>query len=348
LGFPLWQFRNFFFTSAKNWIDLKIIMKRTMNVLLAACLLFFHSNGQTVSGADSGFSYSARALSFLSSISPEKMKSLHFPFEDSFRIKWERLPGERRGLKLSQFDERQKILFHELMRVCLSTQGYLTITSIMFNEDIEQKVEPVLGRNEFWVEVFGDPRVNSFWSWKLEGHHLSLNFTFKGDKMISNSPFLMATNPSNSTTDSARAGLVILYKEEEMARGLVNSLTEQELKSAYSSRKKPDSVYGEQDKENIHVPDEGIYFDQLDKSQKILLKALVVEYFNNFNSSELMNVDEFCNKKLRFFYIGSREKGNPHYYRMENGKQMIEYENYGNHIHCFWRTTNDFGKELIK
>ena len=319
-----------------------------MIALLGACFLIFNSNGQTSIGMNPDFSYSARAQNFLSSIGPEKMKSLHFPFEDSLRGKWERLPGERRGMKLSQFDERQKILFHELMRVCLSTQGYLTITSIMFNEDIEQKVEPVLGRNEFWAEVFGDPQAGSFWAWKLEGHHLSLNFTFKGNKMISNSPFLMATNPSNSITDSARAGLVILYKEEEMARGLVNSLSDEELKLAYSNRKKPDSVYGEQDKENIRVPDEGIYFDQLDNGQKILLKALVVEYFNNFNASEIMNTDEFCNTKLRFFYIGSREKGKPHYYRMENGKQMIEYENYGNHIHCFWRTTNDFGKELIK
>jgi hypothetical protein len=32
---------------------------------------------------------------------------------------------------------------------------------------------------------------------------------------------------------------------------------------------------------------------------------------------------------------------------MENGKQIIEYENYDNHIHCFWRTDNDFGKAVI-
>jgi len=36
--------------------------------------------------------------------------------------------------------------------------------------------------------------------------------------MISNSPFLMSTNPANSITDSTRAGLIILYKEEEMGR----------------------------------------------------------------------------------------------------------------------------------
>jgi hypothetical protein len=319
----------------------------TKSTVAALCIWFvsFHSYGQKEMGNPG---YSVLAQHLLSSMDPDKMKLLHFPFHDSLRYRWERLPGQRQGLKLSEFDERQKISFHELLRNCLSTQGYLTVTSVMFNEDIEKKFEPVLGRNEFWMEIFGDPSANSFWAWKLEGHHLSLNFTFQGNRMISNSPFLVASNPSNSTTDTARAGLIILYKEEEIARALVNSLTDEQLKAGYSSRKKPDSVYGEQDKEKINVPNEGIYFDQLDQAQKFLMKTLASEYFNNFNAYEIIDLNAFCNKKLRFFFIGSKEKGNAHYYRMENERQMIEYENYGNHIHCFWRTSNDFGKELLR
>ncbi|MEP7144208.1 MAG: DUF3500 domain-containing protein, partial [Ferruginibacter sp.] len=237
---------------------------------------------------------------------------------------------------------------HELLRSCLSTQGYLTVTAVMFNEDIQQKFEPNLGRNEYWVEVFGNPSPANFWAWKLEGHHLSLNFTFEGNRMIANSPFLMSTNPSNSITDSARAGLVILYKEEEMGRELVNSLTAEQLKKGYNGRKKTDIVYSEKDKSKIVVPDEGIYFDELSREQQSLLQQLVAEYFANFNPGEVPSVKVFCNKKLRFFYVQSREKGKAHYYRFENGKQIIEYENYDNHIHCFWRTDNDFGKAVMK
>ena len=294
-----------------------------------------------------GVSYTNRAQKFLSSFQQDSLRFFHFPFTDSLRGKWERVPGLRQGLKLSLFSEQQKILLHELLRSCLSTQGYLTVTAIMFNEDIQKKFEPTLGRNEYWVEVFGEPSTSMFWGWKLEGHHLSLNFTFKGDEMISNSPFLMATNPSNSITDSARAGLIILYKEEEMARDLLNSLTAEQLKKAYSSRKKPDSVYSEQDKSRINVPDEGIYFSELSKAQQMQVKKLVAEYFNNFNPGEIISIDEFCNSHLRFFYMDSKIKGKAHYYRLESGKQIIEYENYDNHIHCFWRTENDFGKKSI-
>ena len=317
-------------------------MKKSIGLSVCLFCFSFASFEQTFNQP----SYINRVEKFLSCISKDSLAVVQFPFEDSMRMKWERLPGQRMGLKLAHFTETQKIAFHELMRSCLSTQGYLTVTAVMFNEDIQKKFEPTLGRNEYWVEVFGNPSANGFWSWKLEGHHLSLNFTFRGNQMISNSPFLMSTNPANSITDSARAGLIILYKEEELGRQLVNALTEAQLKKGYNSRKKTAIVYSEQDKNNIHVPDEGIYYDELDKDQQRLLKTLVMEYFNNFNPGEVPSVDDFCNKKLRFFYVDCREKGKPHYYRFENGQQIIEYENYDNHIHCFWRTDNDFGKKI--
>jgi len=315
-----------------------------MKKLFILCLSLFILN-KSFEQSFSVPTYIYRANKLLSSITKDSLPAFHFPFDDTLRTRWERLPGQRMGFKLSHFTETQKIALHELIRSCMSTQGYLTVTAVMFNEDIQKKFEPNLGRNEYWVELFGDPGDNNFWSWKLEGHHLSLNFTFKGNQMISNSPYLMSTNPANSITDSARAGLIILYKEEELGRQLVNSLSEEQLKKGYNSRKKTDIVYSEQDKYNIRVPNEGIYLSELNKDQQALLKELASEYFNNFNPGEVPSVNAFCNSKLRFFYVDSREKGKPHYYRLENGQQIIEYENYDNHIHCFWRTDNDFGKK---
>src|ERR1700722_14572091 len=110
-------------------------------------------------------SYVSKAEKLLSGISKDSLPLLQFPFDDSMRMKWERLPGQRMGLKLSHFTEAQKIALHELLRSCLSTQGYLTVTAVMFNEDIQQKAEPILGRNEYWVEIFGNPSANGFWGW---------------------------------------------------------------------------------------------------------------------------------------------------------------------------------------
>jgi Protein of unknown function (DUF3500) len=119
------------------------------------------------------------------------------------------------------------------------------------------------------------------------------------------------------------------------------------LNKGYSSQKKPDSVYSEQFRDRIYSVDQGIHFSELRPAQQLILKKLAAEYFANFNPGESVSVDSFCNAKLRFFYMDNRSKGKPHYYRMENGMQIIEYENYDNHIHCFWRSTNDFGKEIL-
>ena len=319
-------------------------MKRRFVLLLVFVHLLCVSFGQQLLAPY----YTAKARVLVAGISKDSLPAIQFPFHDSMRTKWERLPGQRMGLKLWHFTAPQKIALHELLRACLSTQGYLTVTAVMFNEDIQQKFEPALGRNEYWIEIFGQPAAGNYWSWKLEGHHLSLNFTFYGDQMLSNSPFLMSTNPANSITDTARAGLIILYKEEEMARQLVNSFTPVQLQKGYNSRKKTAIVYSEQHKDSIIVPDEGIYYNELNTGQQALVKVLVAEYFNNFNPGEMPAVNDFCNKQLRFFYVDSREKGKPHYYRLQNGSQLIEYENYDNHIHCFWRTGNDFGKTMLK
>ncbi len=151
---------------------------------LCFLILFFAFSNQLTAQNINRVTYTGRAEKFLAGFITDTLRVLQFPFDDSLRGRWERLPGQRLGLKLSHFTGAQKISFHELMRSCLSSQGYLTATSIMFNEDIQQKFEPNLGRNEFWVEFFGVPSEKDFWGWKLEGHHLSLNFTFKGNQMI--------------------------------------------------------------------------------------------------------------------------------------------------------------------
>lgn len=217
----------------------------------------------------------------------------------------------------------------------------------MFNEDIQKKYEPNLGRNEFWVEIFGNPAEGGLWGWKLEGHHLTVNFTLKDDKVIANTPFLIGSNPANSRIDTARAGLTILNNEDELAIQLINSLNDSQLKAAYTTEKRHDIVYGEKDKQNLKVPEDGVYFKQLTPAQQDLFRTLLDEYIKNFNRGETPAINAILNSDARFFFMENRKSGKEYYYRIWNGKELIECENYGNHIHCFWRSLNDFGKQAI-
>jgi hypothetical protein len=73
------------------------------------------------------------------------------------------------------------------------------------------------------------------------------------------------------------------------------------------------------------------------------------KYFNNLNAIDIIYGEEFCYiKDEGFFYIMEQRNWRSELLKDGNWKQMIRYENYGNHIHFDWRTTNEFGKELIK
>lgn len=292
--------------------------------------------------------YSAMANDLLNSLSAQQKELLFRRFADTLRLKWQREPGQRNGLKLSDFTEPQKIMLHKLLRSVLSTQGYLKVTAEMFNEDIQKKFEPNLGRNEFWVEIFGAPSTTGLWGWKLEGHHLTVNFTLRGDKVIAHTPFLIGSNPANGKTDTARAGLIILNNEDELAIDLVNSFTPDQLKKGYTTEKRHNIVYGEVDRRNIKVPEDGIYFNELKPDQQAMLRKLLDEYIKNFNPGETPSAEAILNAKVRFFFMENRSAGLEYYYRIYNGSELIECENYGNHIHCFWRAANDFGKVAIK
>gem|GEM_PF-345768 len=292
--------------------------------------------------------YTRLAQNFLDSLTAGQKGQAQVKFDDTIRLHWQRVPGQRQGLKMDSLTEGQKIAFHELMRNCLSSQGYLKVTSVMFNEDIQKKFEPNIGRGEFWVEVFGQPAAGGLWGWKIEGHHLTVNFTFRGDKMISHTPFLIGSNPANGKTDSVRAGLLILHNEDELARRLVNSFNETQLREGYTHEKRPEIVYGEKDRQHINVPPRGIFFNKLSPAQQAVLRSLVEEYINDFHPAELPSLNTILNSNAKFFYMDRKDAAQPYYYRIMNGNILIECENYGNHIHCFWRSGNDFGKEKIR
>lgn len=327
------------------------LSKRPYGCLLFVLLSLVASSGLKAQKNVPAFQaspYTWLAKKFLDSLTAEQKLIAQVKFEDTIRRRWQREPGQRQGLKMDSLNEGQKIAFHELMRGCLSSQGYLKVTAEMFNEDIQKKFEPNLGRGEFWLEVFGNPATGNLWGWKLEGHHLTVNFTFNGNKMISHTPFLIGSNPANSKTDSVRAGLLILHNEDELARRLVNSFNEAQLKEGYTTEKRPEIVFGEQHKQQIIVPSQGINFTKLNKDQQAILRALAKEYIDNFHSAEVPSIDKIINATTKFFYMDRKNAGEAYYYRIINGNILIECENYGNHIHCFWRSDNDFGKEAIK
>lgn len=291
----------------------------------------------------------AVALELYQSLS-EAQQQLYFrAFEDKRRMTWERLPKAREGIKIADLSEDQKKLFHRFLQAGLSSEGYLMVTAVMFNEDIQQRFEPYLGRNEYYIELFGMPGEGKYWGWQLEGHHLSVNLTFYGDELISHTPFLLASNPQIVNSDRERNGLCLLYLEEQLAGELAASLEGEAKDLGYTDRQRPPQVYGEKNKAALESPDEGVTLERLERAQKEKFLALAKAYLRYFNyptNRQNSLLKELTDNRTRFFFMQQPHYNEEHYFRIQNDRHLIECENYGNHSHHFLRSVNDFGQAV--
>jgi hypothetical protein len=89
-----------------------------------------------------------------------------------------------------------------LLKASLSNQGYQKATDILALEKILQQVE---GRSEndsyrdplnYYFTIFGTPAPDKLWGWRLEGHHLSLNFSTANGIIESSTPSFWGSNPA--------------------------------------------------------------------------------------------------------------------------------------------------------
>lgn len=298
------------------------------------------------------------AKRFLSSLTPEQAARAVFKFEDDERLNWHFIPKERKGLPLKDMTSPQKHLANGLLNAGLSQQGYIKATSIMSLEDILRILEKDNGvrRNPegYFFSVFGDPSDTGVWGYRVEGHHLALNFTLKGGKVIG-SPNFFGTNPAE-VKEGPRKGLRVLHAEEDLARTLVTNLTPEQKQIAVVSKEAPKDIFTMASrKASIEGQPNGLQASKLNAKQKAMLAAVAEEYANNLPplvAQERLDRIKKAGNNMYFVWAGGENRGDPHYYRIAAPDFLIEYDNTqngANHIHSVWRDlTNDFGSDLLK
>jgi hypothetical protein len=82
-------------------------MKKLLIILLTLSSCILNSTAQSITAP----TYVDRAKKLLTAFPEDKLAIMHFPFKDTLRTHWERLPGQRTGLKLSYFTDEQKIAY---------------------------------------------------------------------------------------------------------------------------------------------------------------------------------------------------------------------------------------------
>jgi hypothetical protein len=89
--------------------------------------------------------------------------------------------------------------------------------------------------------------------------------------------------------------------------------------------------------------------------QRELLLALIGDYIHRMPDElaeiEMNKLHQLGVDHIHFAWAGGLERRQPHYYRLQGPRFLVEYDNTqnnANHIHSVWRDPeDDFGKELL-
>lgn len=298
------------------------------------------------------------AIAFLNSLTPEQRGKAVFDFKDDERMDWHFIPKPRKGLPLKDMTPTQKHLAHALLSAGLSQRGYIKAVTIMSLDDVLRIMEHDDGvrRNPegYFFSVFGEPSDKGIWGFRVEGHHVSQNFTIVNGK-IAGSPSFFGANPA-MVPDGPRKGLRALANEEDLGRELIQSLNPDQQKVAIVDKEAYKDIFTMASrKAALTGQPSGIQASKMTAKQRELLQNLLDEYCYNMPDQLAQDREEKVKKagdNLYFAWAGGIEKTQPHYYRIQAPAFLIEYDdtqNNANHIHSVWRDYDgDFGLDLLK
>lgn len=308
---------------------------------------------------DAAAEMAAAARNFLGALTPEQQAKASFDFTDAERENWHFIPRVRKGLPIKEMTTEQRLLAHALLATGLSHRGYGKAVTIMSLEAILAILEkdrpggPVRDPELYFVSIFGKPGEKA-WAWRLEGHHLALNFTIPSEGASpSMTPSFFGTNPGEVRT-GPRAGTRVLGVEEDLGRELVKSLDEAQRKTAIILAEAPKEIFNDPKRVDPTKP-EGVPHSSLNDAQKSLLARLIKEYLFRHRpdvaGEEWARIEKAGLDGIHFAWAGGIEAGQPHYYRVQNTSFVLEYDNTqndANHVHSIWRNFGrDFGADAL-
>jgi len=295
---------------------------------------------------------------FLASLTPEQKAKATFQMGDEERMHWFYVPIDRKGLPLREMTPYQKHLASALLSAGLSQTGYIKAVTIMSLEDVLKMMEKDSGerRNpeKYYFSIFGKPSDTQAWGYRVEGHHLSQNYTIVNGHVV-DAPSFFGDNPAEVRV-GPRAGLRTLAAEEDLGRDVITSLDPAQRKVAIVEGEVPkDILTTNSRKAALSGQPNGINGSKMTGAQFEKLQALLAEYANNVPGTVAQAREEQirkAGKNIWFAWSGGVNKGDPHYYRVQTASFLIEYDDTqdnANHIHSVWRDFNgDWGEDLLK
>jgi hypothetical protein len=242
----------------------------------------------------------------------------------------------------------------------------------------------------YYLRVFGEPGGQAPWGWRFGGHHVSLHNLVVDGRVVATTPCFLGADPATSLFLGGTA-LRPLGAAEDLARELVRSLSSELSTRAVLLSRAPDDIVAANSprvddrvvarnglwRPGPHTPPDaaspatglegndqralaltptpkGVPGAELDATQRELLRALLGTYLDRVppGVSPLPRYDDpAALDAVHVAWAGSTAPGEPHYYRLQGPRLLIEWDNTQrnvNHAHAVWRDPeSDFGRDVL-
>ena len=193
--------------------------------------------------------------------------------------------------------------------------------------------KPNMGRDPelYYFTVFGTPGDKAAWGWRVEGHHLSQNFTIaNGTLRVVDTGFLRR--------ESGR-GDGGLEEGTARARGRRRQGVRAAARARCVNRSRPpcfrtrfpsDMITTNARRVNPLSPD-GLPASRMTPAQQKLLRELINEYtsrmVDDIAAERMRRINAAGFDKVAFVWIGADALHEPHYYRVQGPTFLIEFDN---------------------
>lgn len=321
-------------------------------VLAAAALLpFGRASAQTVDAAQR---IADAANRFLLSLDDGQRRKAMIAFDSANRLDWHYVPRSRSGLALGEMRADQADAARALFASVLNQRGLDLLDGVRLLEGVLREQQGSFrDPDRYYVSVFGTPGRFA-WSWRFEGHHLSLNVALPAPGHVAVTPFFTGAHPA-TVRDGPHRGYRLLGPSEDLARQIMAGLNDQQRRAAIiADRSFGEIVASPQRERDLGAP-RGLLLGEMTGAQRTLVEALMDRFLGTLAADLLaqqkQRVLEQGLATFRFAWAGSLTPGEAHYFRVHGPATLIEHDNTqngANHIHAVWRDlAADFGRDAL-
>ena len=294
------------------------------------------------------------AIRLLTAVGDEQRRFAARPFADHAARRWlEYRPRRRPGVCLGELSGAARKAAHRLLATGLSEHAYAQAMGIIALEEVldrQERWQRGRNSNDYWVNVFGDPASDQPWSWRFEGHHLSVTMTMAGEE-VSPAPVFLGANPA-CVSYAGRPVSRPLAPEEDLVRALLDAMGPSGRLAAVVASQAPSDIHtatSARARENIEPF--GVAATSLGPSARGVLAQLVALYLDRLPAElAAREASRLAAAELHFAWEGPLTPGARHYYRVQGDDLLIEYDTTddGNHAHTVLRRPrSDFGDDVL-